>query len=60
MEIIKFKLALLDFKQVGLGSPDRFTHYILWVNYKNNKQTTTTTTTTAISNFEAANIQHHL
>ena len=57
MGIIKFELALLDFKQVGLGSPDRFTHYILWVNYKNNKQTTTTTT--AISNFEAANIQHH-
>ena len=55
MEITKFEL-LLAFKQVGLGSPDRFTHYILWINYKNNKQTTTTT---AISNFEAANIYHH-
>ena len=53
MEITKFEL-LLAFRQVGLGSPDRFTHYILWINYKNNKQTTT-----AISNFEAANIYHH-
>ena len=37
MEITKFEL-LLDFKQVGLGSPDRFNHYILWINYQNNKQ----------------------
>ena len=56
MEITKFELPL-DFKQVDLGSPDRFTYYILWIKYKNNKQTTTTTT--AISNFEAANIHHH-